>query len=330
TDALIINPNDITEMARMIKTGLEMPVEEQAMRLATMQHRIENYDVKTWAEDFFNELKNIKMKQQDFQVKFLDDYSKNHLLDSYRQAERRLLLLDYDGTLVPFASDPQKATPSEHLIQLINNLCTDKNDTYLISGRSSIWLERYFGELPLHIIAEHGARFRYKGKDWSTEILARSEWKGPVEQIMGVYVRRCAHTFIEEKEFSMVWHFRNANPEQAKLRASELMAELNDYAFNRHLQVLMGNKIVEIRNSGIDKGMAIRRVLSKDNYDFILAIGDDRTDEDMFKVLVGKKNSFTIKVGSDASFAKYNLYTPQMVVSLLGLLSHVTERELVH
>ncbi|MBD0280393.1 MAG: HAD hydrolase family protein [Flavisolibacter sp.] len=108
------------------------------------------------------------------------------------------------------------------------------------------------------------------------------------------------------------------------------MAELNDYAFNRHLQVLMGNKIVEIRNSGIDKGMAIRRVLSKDNYDFILAIGDDRTDEDMFKVLVGKKNSFTIKVGSDASFAKYNLYTPQMVVSLLGLLSHVTERELVH
>lgn len=330
TDALLINPNDIAEMAYMIKTGLEMPLEEQAKRIEVMQHRIKDYDVRTWAEDFFNELKNTKMKQQDFQVKFLDEYSKNHLFDAYREAEKRLILLDYDGTLVPFSTDPQKATPSGQLLQILKNLCMDRNNAYLISGRSSSWLQHHFGKLPLHIIAEHGARFRYKGEDWSTEILARSEWKDQVAQIMEKYVRRCAHTFIEEKEFSMVWHYRNANSEQGKLRASELMAELNDYAFSRHLQVLMGNKIVEIRNSGIDKGAAIRKVMVKENYDFILAVGDDRTDEDMFKVLAGKRNSFTIKVGSDASFAQYNLYTPQMVVSLLEVLSHITERELIH
>jgi trehalose 6-phosphate synthase/phosphatase len=327
TDALIINPNDIEEMAAMIRLALEMPQEEQTTRIRRMQQRIKSYDVSTWAEDFLNELRNVKAKQKDFQVKFLDDYSKNQLVDSYRQAKNTLLLFDYDGTLIPFSADLKKATPSDQLLKILSTLSVGNNDTYLISGRSSDWLESHFGHLPLHMIAEHGARVRYKGKDWSTEMVLRSEWKIQVQQIMKKYERRCAHSFIEEKEFSMVWHYRNAIPEHGKLRASELMAELNDFSSNKYLQVVSGNKIVEIRNRGIDKGAATQKILAKKNYDFILAIGDDNTDEDMFKVLAGKKNSFTIKVGSDASFASYNLFTPQTVISLLELLAHITKSE---
>jgi len=121
----------------------------------------------------------------------------------------------------------------------------------------------------------------------------------------------------------MVWHYRNASIEQGKLRAFELTSELNDYIRNRHLQVLMGNKIVEVRQSGINKGSFTKKIIEKETYDYIFAVGDDRTDEDMFRVLINNDRLFTIKVGPEASYALYNLHTPQMVVALLEGLNHL-------
>jgi trehalose 6-phosphate synthase/phosphatase len=328
SDAIIINPNDIVEMADAIKAGLEMPEPEQATRLEAMQNRIANYDVKIWAEDFLGELQNIKKRQQAFQVKFLDEYSKINLLESYRLAKKRLLLLDYDGTLKSFVSNPADAIPGNDLLQLIKELNGDKNTVCLISGRSSDWLEKYFGDCNIHMVAEHGARFKYPNQIWTNEVMMQNDWKKPIQQIMQVYVRRCAHSFIEEKEFSIVWHYRNASLEQGKLRSAELLSELNEYAYKRHLQVSMGNKIVEVKANGVDKGIAIKKILNNNDFDFILAIGDDYTDEDMFKVLLEVKNSYTIKVGNEASFARYNLFTPQMVISLLENMNYINEKHL--
>ncbi|MGZ5189905.1 MAG: trehalose-phosphatase, partial [Flavisolibacter sp.] len=266
----------------------------------------------------------IKEKQNTFQIQFLDERTKRDLLDNYRNSEKRLLLLDYDGTLVPFVSDPEHAVPGKDLLDLIESMgANQENNVLLISGRSSAWLEKHFGNLPVNLIAEHGARSKWKNSGWITEIQTHSEWKGQIHQIMEMYVRRCVHSFIEEKDFSIVWHYRDADPAQGKLRSMELISELNDYIHNRHLQVIAGNKIIEVRNSGIDKGTAIRKVLSREEYDFIFAVGDDRTDEDMFRLLMNKPNCFSIKVGSEASFAKYNLHTPQMVVSLLEAMNQL-------
>lgn len=324
TDALTINPNDILDMAQKIKEGLEITVEEQASRLEAMQKRIANYDVQTWAEDFMTELYNIKQKQQTFQIKFLDSYSKRLVYDSYRSSRKRLLLLDYDGTLVPFSQNPDQAVPGPGLVELLKGLSEAKeNEVYLISGRSSSWLEKHFGKLPLHLIAEHGARYKQKHGEWITEVQTHNEWREQVHNIMEMYVRRCANSSVEEKEFSMVWHYRNCNVEQGKLRANELTSELNEYIRNRHLQVLMGNKIVEVRQSGINKGSFIKRVIEADKHDYIFAVGDDRTDEDMFRELIDQKNTYTIKVGPEASYAQYNLHTPHMVVSLLEGLNYL-------
>jgi trehalose 6-phosphate synthase/phosphatase len=331
TDALTINPNDLSEMAQKIKQGLEMKPEEQSYRLGNMQRRIYNYNVKTWADDFMNELGSIKQKQFTFQIQFLNERIKRDLLDNYRNSKKRLLLLDYDGTLVPFVSDPENAVPSRQLLDLIENMgANPENDILLISGRSSTWLEKNFGNLPVNLIAEHGARSKWKNTGWITEIQTHSEWKGQIHQIMEMYVRRCAHSFIEEKDFSIVWHYRDADPAHGKLRSLELISELNDYIHNRHLQVLPGNKIVEVRNGGFDKGTAIRNVLSREEYDFIFAVGDDRADEDMFRILMNKSNCFSIKVGSEASYAKYNLHTPQMVVSLLEAMNQLNNSVLSH
>lgn len=324
TDALNINPNDVIEMADKIKTGLEMSEEEQTSRLETMQTRIANYDVQTWADDFMSELKTIKDKQGSFQVKFLDDFERLVIFDAYRNAKKRLLLLDYDGTLVSFSAKPELAIPTENLLRLIADLAAvEENDVFIISGRNSAWLHHHFGALPINLIAEHGARYRWKGEDWITDLQTHNEWKDGVHNIMEMYVRRCAGSLLEEKEFSMVWHYRNANIEQGKLRALELISELNEFIHNRHLQVLPGNKIVEVRQSGINKGTFIKKVIAAKDYDYIFAVGDDRTDEDMFKALLRKPNTFSIKVGPEASYAQYNLHSPQTVVSLLDGLSRL-------
>ncbi len=329
TDALTINPNDIVEMAEKIKLGLEMDETEQKNALENMQRRIASYDVQAWADDFMRELSNIKNKQNSFQIKFIDEFTKLKIYEAYTNSKKRLLLLDYDGTLVPFSSNPDLATPGPDLLKLIKELCTQKeNNVFLISGRNSSWLEKQFGSLCINLIAEHGARYRWKNSDWITDVQTHNEWKEQVHNIMEMYVRRCANSMIEEKDFSMVWHFRNANPDQGKLRSQELMSELNEYLRNRHLQVLMGNKIVEVRQSGINKGASIKKIIENAEYDYLFAVGDDRTDEDMFKELMHSQNSFTIKVGPEASFAKYNLYTPQMVVALLGGFTQLGSKNL--
>ncbi|HEU0112332.1 MAG TPA: bifunctional alpha,alpha-trehalose-phosphate synthase (UDP-forming)/trehalose-phosphatase, partial [Flavisolibacter sp.] len=324
TDALTINPNDILEIAQKIKDGLEMQPEEQAYRMENMQRRVMNYNVQTWADDFMTELKGIKLKQESYQIDFLDELSKRNLLDSFRKAKNRLLLLDYDGTLVPFVSDPEQALPGNQLIDLLKKLSSyETNHVFLISGRSSSWLQKHFGNLPINMIAEHGARSKWKGEDWVTEVQTHSEWKEQVHQVMEMYVRRCPNSFIEEKDFSIVWHYRNANAEQGRLRALELTSQLNEYIHNSHLEVMHGNRIVEVRNSGINKGTAIKKVLLKEDYDFVFAVGDDRTDEDMFRLLMSKPNCYSIKVGNEASYAKYNLQTPQMVTALLQTMSQL-------
>ena len=324
TDALTINPNDVIEMAQKIQEGLEMNEADQGARLENMQRRIRNYNVQTWASDFMQELANIKQKQEAFQIQFLDEHSKKSMLDAFRNSDSRLLLMDYDGTLVPFAPDPEMAVPGKTLLNLIAELCSRKeNNVYMISGRSSAWLEKHFGHLPINLIAEHGARSKTNDEEWITEVQTHSEWKEQIYNIMEMYVRRCANSFIEEKDFSIVWHYRNSNVDQGKLRSIELISELHDYIHNHHLQVLAGNKIVEVRNSGIDKGTAIKKVLAKKDHDFIFAVGDDKTDEDMFKLLMNTQNCYSIKVGTEASYARYNLQTPQMVVSLLEEMNHL-------
>ncbi|HTM92627.1 MAG TPA: bifunctional alpha,alpha-trehalose-phosphate synthase (UDP-forming)/trehalose-phosphatase, partial [Flavisolibacter sp.] len=214
TDALTINPNDVLDIAQKIKQGLEMKEEEQATHLEAMQKRIANYDVRAWAEDFMTEIENIKHKQQSFRIKFLDYYTKRSLYDAYRNSKKRLLLLDYDGTLVPFSSIPEQAAPGRDLLMLLKNLAeAEENEVYLISGRSSSWLEKHFGELPLNLIAEHGARYKAKRGQWITEAQTHNEWKEQVHKTMQMYERRCANSSTEEKEFSMVWHYRNCNVE---------------------------------------------------------------------------------------------------------------------
>ncbi|MEO8887518.1 MAG: bifunctional alpha,alpha-trehalose-phosphate synthase (UDP-forming)/trehalose-phosphatase [Mucilaginibacter sp.] len=320
--ALLINPNDTDEIADAIKKGLEMPEQEQKVRLNAMQQRIRKYNVDAWANDFFGQMKHVKEIQLDFEIKFLDEGLKARLLSAYNAANRRLILLDYDGTLVAFNENPMLAAPEAELIQLLTKIAENRqNDIYIVSGRDGNTLDEWLGTLPIGMIAEHGSVTKQIGGSWLSENAGDIlDWKPKIESVMNAYTERCPGTFVEHKRFSLAWHYRTAGALDGSLRAKELYEELLKITALLDLDVLNGNKVIEVRNKGINKGVAVSQLLKKNEYDFILCIGDDKTDEDMFKKLARTPGAFTIKVGNEASFAKYNLLNPDAVKSLLQSL----------
>jgi len=323
-EALIINPNDQSEIVEALKTALDMPEEEQIRRNQVMQTRLEHYDVIRWGQEFVSELGSVKQQQKQFNARLMDKSTKERLIKDYAESERRILFLDYDGTLSPFKERPDTAIPGAILLGILNTLAEDfRNDLVIISGRQKSLLEKWFSGLTIGLIAEHGAWIKEKNKDWVPAIKVESNWKEKVLPIMRSHEDRLPGSFTEEKEFSLVWNFRSADPELASVRSKELADELSYFSENTDLQVLQASKSIEVRNIGIDKGTAAKLLLAEKAFDFVLAVGDDQADEDLFKVLPDK--SYSIKVGLSKSYANYNLKNHREVVQLLTELTKTTK-----
>ncbi|MEL6654646.1 MAG: trehalose-6-phosphate synthase, partial [Bacteroidota bacterium] len=114
-EALIINPNDINEIEQSLVKALEMPEEDQANALIEMQRKLKKYSVEHWANSFIREQIEVKKLQKDRETKLLNEATRKQMLDAYRNANSRLLLLDYDGTLVGFKNEPSAASPDDSL-----------------------------------------------------------------------------------------------------------------------------------------------------------------------------------------------------------------------
>jgi trehalose 6-phosphate synthase/phosphatase len=240
------------------------------------------------------------------------------LLSKYDKSKRRLLLLDYDGTLVPFFGNPEEAKPGDDLSRLLQTLAADpKNKVVILSGRDQYTLDTWFQHLSLSLVAEHGVWV--KEKKWEIIEPLTKEWKDEIRPILQLYMDRTFGSFIEEKEFSLVWHYRRVHPELSTVMVRELTDELVNLTANLNLQILEGNKVVEVKSRGIDKGRAALRWIAKKNWNFILAIGDDRTDEDTFGVL--PEYAYSIKVGLTSSLARFNLESQKDVLPLLKKLA---------
>jgi trehalose 6-phosphate synthase/phosphatase len=244
------------------------------------------------------------------------------LIQQYRSAQRRALLLDYDGTLVPFSETPRSARPDADLLDLISTLANDPdNDVVIVSGRARGDLEEWFGALPVALIAEHGVWMRRRNEEWRLLRQLTTDWKDRVRPILNLYVDRLPGALLEEKDFSLAWHYRKADPEQASLRAQELVDDLASYTRNIDVQVLEGNKVIEVRNTGVNKGTAAVKWLKAMPADFILGIGDDWTDEDLFRAL--PENAFSVRVGLAKTAARFHLNSHVTVRRVLRDLSQI-------
>ncbi len=305
-EALIVNPNNMERIADSLHLALTMPEEEQIERNRIMQKRLQRYCIEKWIDDFLKSLQAIKAYENKMQVKKLTRDIRKKIIKQYTESRCRLILLDYDGTLTPFKENPQDAYPDEEILSLLQKLAGDpSNDVLIISGRDRDTLGKWFGSLDIDMVAEHGVWLKNKTGDWALIEPLMNFWKDEIRPILEVHVDRTPGSFIEEKEYSLVWHFRKSDVELASVRARELKESVLPYTVNLGLGVMEGNKTVEIKDAGINKGHAALRWLTRKDYDFILAAGDDRTDEDIFQTL--PEEAWSIKIGLTHSKAKYYL-----------------------
>jgi len=317
-DAILINPNHREEIAEALKLALEMRRQEQTQRIRLMQSRLRRYDVSRWATEFIAELFSIDPGRARPFPRLLTPAAQTGLIQHYDRSPNRLLL-DYDGTLVRFAKYPQLAKPDRQLLNCLNHLgANPRNELVLLSGRVKATLENWFGSLPIGLAAEHGAWIKEREKSWEKLKLLCAEWKTRMCPILHTYADRIPGAWVEEKEFSLALHYRAADEERGALAARELTDDLLALTANIDVQVLHGNKTVEIRNAGIHKGIVSQRWLLNCGSDFILAIGDDLTDEDMFTGLPAGAHS--IRVGNSPTQARNYLRGPDDVSMLLDAL----------
>lgn len=327
TEAIIINPNDAEEIAEALRVALEMPPEEQIRRNQIMQNKLRSYDVNRWAKDFLDELvSNYRTARERYSIR-LAPSDKKQLIQAYHRSAQRLLLLDHDGTMAPLTKRLDLAAPTGKIVRLLSRLGSDtRNDVVLVTGRDRATLQHWFGLLPIHLVAEHGAFIRERGGNWRMPQPLVSDWKSKILPILEKYANRAPGAFVEEKEFCLVWHYRAVEDQQGTLLAGELADDLLAATANTDLQILPGNKIVEVRNRRVNKGVAVQHWLSRKKFDFVLAIGDDRTDEDTFAVLPGM--AYSIRIGNGRTRARFSLRDPGEVVSLLEELLRKHRREI--
>ena len=315
-EAVQINPFDLYNMSESIFKALTMPKEEQINRNLSMQKRIKRYSVEYWANEFINSLKNKQKFQELNSVIKMDETTIKSIKEKFNKSKSKVIFLDYDGTLVPFNKKPELALPDKSLFKLMDKIISAKNtDLVIISGRDTNFLDKCFGDLDITMVAEHGIFMRKINESWVSKYTKKRKWIDNLRPLFQSFSDRTPGTFVEEKQTSLVWHYRGSDPELAADRLVEFKTELQSL-ISDELDLMDMNKAIEVKSATFNKGIAVNEIIRNKKYDFILCFGDDVTDEDMFINL--PKSAFTVKVGKSNTKAKYFLEDHNSVRYLLN------------
>lgn len=238
-------------------------------------------------------------------------------IEKYNDASNKLVLLDYDGTLVNFSPVPGEARPSDRVLNLLLKLNNNQGtEAVVITGREYQDIDNLIGHLPINIVAEHGAMIK-ENTNWTEQVQDDGFWKEEILFLLERTAKKCPGSFVEEKQFSLTWHYRGSEEQAARICSRELLRNLNEKIVLYDLKIIEGNKVIEVVNNKTNKGIAALHLLQKGRYDFVVSIGDDRTDEDMFKALTDEKRHLTIKVGDGETSARHRLHGVNDVLSFL-------------
>ncbi|XP_073001058.1 alpha,alpha-trehalose-phosphate synthase [UDP-forming] 5 [Typha latifolia] len=350
--AIRVNPWNIDSVAEAMDIALEMRESEKQLRHEKHYRYVSTHDVGYWANSFLQDLERTCKDHGrrtcwgigfglGFRVIALDPsfrkLSVDHLVSCYKKTKNRAILFDYDGTIMPQASINK--TPTSEAINILKSLCSDPgNSVYLVSGRGKETLSNWFSSCnKLVIAAEHGYFLREKHEDeWETCVpVADFDWKQIAEPVMKLYTETTDGSTIETKESALVWHYQYADPDFGSCQAKELLDHLESVLANEPVSVKSGQHIVEVKPQGVTKGLVAERLLSTMQQkgicaDFVLCIGDDRSDEDMFEVinsaicgpcLSPTAEVFACTVGQKPSRAKYYLEDTAEIIRMLQALA---------
>ncbi|KAJ4960116.1 hypothetical protein NE237_020026 [Protea cynaroides] len=358
--AIRVNPWNIDAVADALNLAIIMPDAEKQLRHEKHYRYVSSHDVAYWARSFMQDLERACEDHyskrcwgigfgMSFRVVSLSPsfrkLSIDHIVSAYKRTNKRAIFLDYDGTVVPQASISK--IPGPEVISVLNSLCSDpKNTVFIVSGRGRDSLSEWLAPCDkLGIAAEHGYFIRWsKSSEWqSSRLTANFDWKEIAEPVMRLYTETTDGSYIETKHSALVWHYQDADPDFGSCQAMELLDHLENVLANEPVAVKRGQHIVEVKPQGVGKGLVAEKVLStlafrgKPPPDFIMCIGDDRSDEDMFEsisrciltnpLLPAYAELFPCTVGHKPSKAKYYLDDTVDVVKLLQGLDNASSQK---
>jgi len=208
-----------------------------------------------------------------------------------------------------------------------------KNVVYVVTGRERVVMDEWLGMVPIGVSCEHGCFLKMCPKDpeentpWENSLADLDlSWRDQVKAILEHYADRTPGSFVESKEVNLTWHFRNADDEFGEHQKRELILHLQDLP-NLPIDILPGKKAVEVRPKGINKGAVVKKIMQREpNIDFVLAMGDDKTDEDTYDE-VNKQDQvikylYTVNVEKKPSSARYYVDNQRSVIDLLTKLAY--------
>ena len=320
-EALRVNPWDIEGTVNQLERALEMSLGERNERMMPMHSRVLQNDVHRWVRDFMSSLEGTEEVRTDAPPMLTSTVLAETLANDFRASENSLVMLDYDGSLREFSDRFEDATPTAEILGLLHRFGNqDDVKVFINSGRDHQTLGEWFDDCPIDLIAEHGAWMKEYGEDdWRLLGVLDTSWKSDVVSILEDYVGRTPGSRIEEKETALAWHYRQTEETLGNWQALELVSLLENTLRGEPIQVLHGAKVVEVRQQGLTKARAYDLVIDKFGpFDFELATGDDRTDEDLF-MHVGA-NVHTVKIGSGSSAARVAVASPRSLREMLTAL----------
>ncbi|KAM0719150.1 hypothetical protein Q7P37_005055 [Cladosporium fusiforme] len=335
-NAMHINPWDLGGTADAIDSALTMSEADKAKVHKRLFDHVTSNTVQNWTTSYLKRLlTNLASFDQSHATPLLD---RALMLSQYRKAKKRLFMFDYDGTLTPIVREPQAAIPTDRVIRNLKSLAANPNNAvWIISGRDQNFLDEWMGHIPeLGLSAEHGSFMRLPhSTQWDN--LAEHydmEWQKEVMKVFQHYTERTQGSFIERKKIALTWHYRRADHELGLYHAKECQKKLEQTVVkNFDVEVMPGKANLEVRPRFVNKGEIAKRLVNEYGVEegqppeFVLCLGDDFTDEDMFRSLrassLPDEHVFAVTVGASSkqTIASWHLLEPSDVISALSLLN---------
>jgi trehalose 6-phosphate synthase/phosphatase len=317
-EAVVVNPYDVEGTGRALSRALTMPQPERRARLEAMTARVRANDIGAWNQRFLTDLTGTASRPE-------PEPLGEEVVDRIRRARNLVILLDYDGTLVPFELEPSAAAPDRALVRLLGNLAARRGTAvHVVSGRTRHDLEQWFDNAAISLHAEHGLWSRKPGRGWVRHFTAAQSWKRVARDMLEGFARHVPGSLIEEKSAGLVWHYRAAEAPAVDL-AKELRLHLIELLGSAPVDVLAGDMTLEVRAAGVNKGLVVESALAGRSGVLAVGIGDDRTDEDLFAAL--PEDAITIGVGSFPTAARWRLKDWRDVRRVLRAISGTATRK---
>ena len=311
-EAIIVNPYNIREVAHAMHRSLLMPEKEKMDRLKALRSRVIGFDNIAWARSFIESWSEVALP--DARSSVLDKSIQKEVFKKFKIARKTFIFSDYDGTIAPLPNRSAYALLAPNLLDILDKLGVQAGcDITIVSGRSRLGLEHVLEHSNFNLSAEHGLFVKLHDGEWLRQLELQAEFdkvKPSIESLLGLYCRAISGSYIEEKEYSLVWHFQRAKDASlADSQAQVLRELLKQHLADTPYAPYGGKKVIDIHPVLVNKGMAVEWLLEKRGFDpqqdLLITMGDDVTDEDMYAVQ--KELNISIHVGQQNMRSRYHV-----------------------